>query len=276
MAGSKDSNEIDLLHLLIKILKAIRSNLWLIIIFFVIGCLLGFVYSKTARKVYESEMIISSTILTDAYSKVIFENVNKYLGENSYGMLSKQFSIPEEVLRNVGSLRIKNLSQTNENKERDRFMITADVFDTNILPQLQQGVVNFLHDNEFAKVREEQQKKLFTQMVASVDQEIKELNDLKTKISNGQFFQSAKGNVMFDPTTVNSKIVELTEKKLDYENKLQLVNSVQVIDEFTVFRGHSEPRLSISVTIGAMIGLVVAFLVIAAKALIIMMNSDPE
>ena len=41
-----------------------------------------------------------------------------------------------------------------------------------------------------------------------------------------------KGNVMFDPTIVNSKIVELTKEKITLQNNLALVNSVQVIEGF--------------------------------------------
>ena len=73
-------------------------------------------------------------------------------------------------------------------------------------------------------------------MIASVDKEIKDMEQLKARIANGEFFQATKGNVMFDPTTVNSKIIELTERKIDYENKLQLSNSVQVIEGFTRFQ----------------------------------------
>lgn len=112
-------------------------------------------------------------------------------------------------------------------------------------------------------------------MITSVDKELKDMSDLKAKISNGEFFQTAKGNVSFDPTTVNSKIIELTEKKIDYENKLQLINSVQVIDEFTKFRGHSKPRMSISMGIGALCGLLIAIAVIAARALSTLMN-EPD
>jgi hypothetical protein len=276
MPTPKDNNEIDLLHVIIKILRSFRANLWLIVIFFVIGCLLGFAYFKTKRRVYESEMIVSSTILTDAYSKLLFENVNKHLGQANYAVLSKQFNLPEEVLRQVGSLNTKTLSETNDNKERDRFLITAEVFDQNILPQLEQGLIYYLQNNEFAKVREEQTKNFLKQMIVSVDQEIKELEHLKMKISNGEFFQSAKGNVMFDPTTVNSKIVELTEKKIDYENKLQLNKSVQVIDGFAKFQWHTEPRLSYSIGIGALCGFFISIAIIATRSLIVLVNEEPQ
>ena len=48
-------------------------------------------------------------------------------------------------------------------------------------------------------------------------------------------FREAKGNVMFDPTIVNSKIVELTKEKITLQNSLALANSVQVVEGFSRF-----------------------------------------
>jgi hypothetical protein len=95
-------------------------------------------------------------------------------------------------------------------------------------------------------------------MIAKMQQEIKDLEDLKLRIANGDFFESARGNVSFDPTTVNSKILELTEKKINLENSLQVVNSVQVIEDFTAFQKPVRPRLSLSLIGGAVLGLLVA------------------
>jgi hypothetical protein len=67
---------------------------------------------------------------------------------------------------------------------------------------------------------------------------------------------------MFDPTTVNSKILELKEKKLTYQNSLQLSNSVQVIDGFTKFSKHSKPRLSVLMSFGLITGLITSGIVI--------------
>ena len=48
---------------------------------------------------------------------------------------------------------------------------------------------------------------------------------------------------MFDPTTVNSKILELTERKnKSSKSVLILANSVQVIEGFTAFEKPSKPK----------------------------------
>jgi len=271
---AKDNNEIDLLQFLVKILKTFRANLLLVIVCFIIGCLLGIAHFSTARKVYESKMIISSSILTGEYSKVLFESVNKHLSEGNYEMLSKQFNVPEKVMRSLGSVESASLSETNDIKMKDRLLITAELYDYDDLVPLQQGLIYYLENNEFAKVRVEQAKNFFKQMIASVDLEIKDMEQLKARIANGEFFQATKGNVMFDPTTVNSKIIDLTERKIDYENKLQLSNSVQVIEGFTRFQRRTLPRLSYSVGTGAIAGFLIATVIILSKGLITLVKED--
>ena len=271
---AKDNNEIDLLQFLVKVLKTFRANLLLVIVCFIIGCLLGIAHFSTARKVYESKMIISSSILTGEYSKVLFESVNKHLSEGNYEMLSKQFNVPEKVMRSLGSVESASLSETNDIKMKDRLLITAELYDYDDLVPLQQGLVYYLENNEFAKVRVEQAKNFFKQMIASVDLEIKDMEQLKARIANGEFFQATKGNVMFDPTTVNSKIIDLTERKIDYENKLQLSNSVQVIEGFTRFQRRTLPRLSYSVGTGAIAGFLIATVIILSKGLITLVKED--
>jgi hypothetical protein len=102
--------------------------------------------------------------------------------------------------------------------------------------------------------------------------EIKELENLKTKIGSGEFYQSAKGNVMFDPTSVNSKILELTDKKLTLENNLQLSSSVQLVEGFTKFEKHTRPLLSVSLVSGSIVGLVFVGIFIVFKSLRAMLS----
>ncbi len=113
-------------------------------------------------------------------------------------------------------------------------------------PIFKMVLVHYLENNEFVKIRVEQNKNYLKQMLAKLEQEIKDMEEFKLKIFNGEFFQSAKGNVMFDPTIVNSKILELTKEKINLQNNLALANSVQVIEGFTTFERPSSPKLSIS------------------------------
>jgi hypothetical protein len=268
MIEQKKNIEIDLIDLLVKSIYVLRANFWAIVFFVGLGTAIGVAYFYTSKKVYQSKMIISSQILTVSYTKILFDNANLYLGEGNFHMLASQFHISEKVARSIRSLNVEPLFEDQSDaKESEKLLITAEVLDIQILPEFQQELITYLENNDFAKIRVEQQKNYLRQMLASVDKEIEDMEAFKTRIYKGDFFKDAKGNVMFDPTTVNSKILELTDKKLNYQNSLAIVNSVQVIDGFTKFERQSRPKLTNSVVSGFFAGLGMAALFLTFKAI---------
>jgi len=269
MANQKSSDEIDLLELFLKGVNTFRANFWLIVTFFLLGSALGLAYFLSSNKIYESKMIITSAILTESYSKILFENANRRVKERDIEHLAKMYNISEASANRIASLRIENLNnaEADDPKEFDHFLITVEVTDQKILPELQTGLIGYLENNEFVKIRVEQKKSFLNEMLASVKKEISDMEEFKGKIFNGDFFQRNNGNVMFDPTTVNSKILELTQRKIQYENELQLSNSVHVVDGFTEFQKQTRPRLSLSLVAGSFVGLFFVGALIAFKSL---------
>lgn len=263
------NSEIDLVELLLRAVIIIKANFWLIVLSFLVGSGLGAAYFMASQKQYESKMIIASNILTTSYAKVLFENVNDHLLGSEYDVVAADFKLSEEMVRKIGSLEIENLtkSEGNVSKESDRYLITAQVYDNEILPHLQRGIVEYLENNEFVKVRVTQQRAFLKQMIATIDQELLELKKFKTDIYDGKFFSAAKGNVMFDPTTVNSKVLELTQRRAEYENSLELSSSVQTIEGFVPFKRVAKPRLTTSLIAGSTLGLIMVAAFIAFKSI---------
>jgi hypothetical protein len=263
------NNEIDLVDLLLKTVITIRSNFWLIILFFVLGCGLGAAYFMTARKQYQSKMIISSNILTTSYAKVLFDNINDHLLEGEYSVVASDLKLTEDMARQIAGLEIENLTKTEGNaiKESDRYLITARIYDNQVLPNIQRGIVEYLENNEFVKVRVSQQRTFLKEMIASLDQELNELKQFKSDLYSGKFFSTAKGNMMFDPTAVNTKVLELTQKKIEFQHMLELSSSVQMIEGLTPFSHVEKPRLITSLIAGSMIGLFAVGALIAFKSI---------
>ena len=269
MVDQKKNDEIDLIDLLLKVVRTFRANFWLIILFFFLGSAFGLAYFFTSKKVFENKMIVSSEILTESYTKTMFENANRYRREGNGRLLAAQFHISEKAAMEIVSLTVEPLTKTEAEdlKESKSLLITVQVFDEQILPELQRGLISYLENNEFAKIRVEHKRTYMKHMLASVEKEIKDLEEFKLRIFRGDFFQSAKGNVMFDPTIVNSKILELKDRKIGYENNLQIVSGIQVIDGFTKFENPSKPKLFSSLLAGSLAGLFIVGLAITFNSI---------
>ncbi|MEQ8423616.1 MAG: Wzz/FepE/Etk N-terminal domain-containing protein [Cyclobacteriaceae bacterium] len=269
MEQRSNNDEIDLVELLVKIVLLIKRNLVQIIVFFVVGTGLGYGYASLAPKVYESKMMLSSDILTESYSEKIFESLQNLIKEKNYTELEAKIGISKEEAESLSKLEIESALKDKPQKEDEKrfFLITAELTDQNLLSKLQNGLIQFLQQNDYVKVRVEQRKKYYQEIIEKTDIELKSLEEFKLNIYDGKFFQSANGNVMFDPTTVNSKILELSRERMNLQNALELVNSVQVVEGFTQFDKPVWPKKSVSMAAGATFGLFLVGLLIAFKSI---------
>jgi hypothetical protein len=264
---NREAEEFDLLGLFLKAVNIIRANFWIIVIFFLLGTGFGLFMYYNSTKIYESKMVISSTILTRSYAKNLVDRINRHKREMNDSVVMNLLQVSKHTSTNIAHLNIENVSPIEEAKEADKFIITAEVMSQNILPELQQGLINYFETNEFVKVRVEQNKEYLKQVIAKTEAEISDMEKFKAKIASGEFFQAAKGNVSFDPTTVNSKILELTKEKITLENNFKLANSVQVIEGFSKYEHPSKPKLAVSLISGSFVGLFFVSMLILFKTI---------
>jgi len=268
MATSVD--EIDLLELLAKAVWTIRNNLVIITIAFLLGSLLGLTYFQISPNVYQSKMFISSDILTESYAKSIIDNLVKLIREENTNSLSKKLNLALDQSSKIADIKILSAVEKPEGAETGRtyFHIEVKTIDNSIWPQLQEALIAHLQNNEFVKIRVEQKKSYSKQVIEKINLELQDLEKLKTKIAEGGMTQSSKESLfLFDPTTVNSKILELNKERINLQNSLETVNSVQLIEGFTVFNKPTSPKLSLSIAAGSMFGLFCVGLFISFKAI---------
>jgi len=280
MATPYQDNEIDLLELLAKFIFIIRRNTKMILLAFIVGTLLGLAYYQFVPKTYESQMVVTSDILTASYSKTLFENIDQLVKERNITGLSSKLNIAPELATMISEIEIKStIEKADGLKEQDKSYLTikAQSSDNTIWPSLQNGIIHYLQNNDFVKVRVDQKRRYFTEIIKKIDEELKDLQALKSLITSGELVKRGKENlVLFDPTSVNTKIVELNKEKFNLQNSLEIVNSVQVVDGFTVYEKPSSPKLSVSLAAGASFGLFFVAVVIAFKGIRSMLRFSEE
>jgi hypothetical protein len=265
-----NSDEIDLLELLAKIVITIKSNILSIIVAFVIGSILGLGYYQLVPKVYESKMILLSDILTSSYSERITESLDNLIKEQNKEILSQRLGIIEKEASSITKIKIESIKQEAKEAQSESatFIITVGTKDKAILPSLQEGLINHLRNNEYVKIRVRQRQDFYKAMIEKVGIEINSLDSLKKRLFTGQPIYSKSSEMMLiDPTNIYSKIIDLNKEQIGYKNSLELVNSIQLVEGFTVYNKPVSPKLSISLVAGASFGLFVVAVLIAFKSL---------
>jgi hypothetical protein len=265
-----ESDEIDLIELLAKFIKAVANNVRLLIFSFVIGTILGGAFFQFAPKVYEGKMILLSDILTESYSERITESLDNLIKEDNDKLLSQRLGITEEEASSIQKVEIENVKQKesrDEKSESATFIVTVRTKNKNSLSNLQEGLINYLRNNEYVKIRVRQRENYYKSMIEKVGQEISSLDSLKKRLFSGQPIYSKSAEMMLvDPTNIYSKIIELNKEQINYRNGLELVNSIQLVEGFTVYNKPVSPKLSISLIAGSSLGIFFVFVLIAFKA----------
>ncbi|MFZ6011211.1 MAG: hypothetical protein ACOYXT_12765 [Bacteroidota bacterium] len=270
METSKRSDEIDLFDLAGGVVRAVRQNRIKVILCFVVSLGLGSLLYFISPKVWQSKMIILSDILTETYAGKLAEKFGTLIREGNYQTLAERLSLTPDQARHVKMVRIEGVLDREtvllEEDKRLNLMVTVEVTDNSILPDLQKGIIRYFENNEFVKFKVDQKRRYFANLIAKVKSEIAKLDALKEKIALGQYKPDA-GLYLLDPTNPFSRSVELYKQQLDYENSLELVNSIKVIDNFTAHRKPIKPRLEVILLGSLLAGIVLATIVLFVHSL---------
>lgn len=267
---SNTADEIDLVGIFTRLVLTIKNNLVAIVVAIFIGSGLGFGFYQISPNVYESELIITSNILTEPVSKSVFANIQKLINQGNKTEVSELLHLSPSEISAIQSIELEGTIEKGDNLtggDKTYFNIKVKSVDNAIWPKLQIGIITFIEKTDFVKIRVEQRKKYFILLIAKLDQELSDLELLKSKIMDGTFSGSKDGMVLLDPSMINSKIIDLNKEKLTYQNSLELVNSVEVIQSFTTFANPASPNFLLSLAAGAALGIFSFFVFLGHKSL---------
>jgi hypothetical protein len=151
-------------------------------------------------------------------------------------------------------------------QEKTLLSLTIKSKDQLLFGRLHPSLIKFFETNPYALLREKEKRALYQGMIDKTSKEIGELEKMRAQFLEGTLFKSSNANtIFFDPTSINSRIVDLTREMLKYQNDLALVNNIQLIQGFTNFNKPISPKLSISLASGASLGIFLIVLLIAIK-----------
>ncbi|MBL7849738.1 MAG: hypothetical protein JNN04_02465 [Cyclobacteriaceae bacterium] len=252
------SDEIDLRQVARTIRDFFRSNSRLLLLSTVVGGAIGVAGFFLIPPRYESQLILNSDILKEHFSKRLEDNLSRLINEKNYSVLGERLSLTGDEAKTIRAVKIESVGQTMINgQEGDvRMTITARVTNVEILPKLQAGLLNYLRNIDFVKVRVRQREVLYQTLIEQLDKEIRSLDSLKVSLlgrkSGGT---TAAGLVLVDPTNIYAQLIELHKRQLDYRNALELHESIQVMEGFTPFLDPVFPKFYMMLLLGFALGL---------------------
>lgn len=258
-------DEIDLVELLARFVRVLRRNAVLLLTCVVITLGIAVWVGLTAPKVYESRMMLYTSILTESYCEQLAMNLRALIRDENYELLAKRLKISADQASKLREVEIEGaLEVAPSEMDRNFIVVVIRTLDNSILPDLQEGIMKYISQKDFVKVRTEEKKRFYEGLIARVGEEIGKLEDVKQRISAGDYRQ-VSGMVMVNPADVYKQTVELYREKFTLEEELRLVNSVQLVEGFSPLNRHVSPKLSLLLPAGLVSGFLLAFLIMGLR-----------
>jgi len=272
------SDEIDLQELAINIVRYFMRYAWFISSCTAAGIVLGVVGYNLMPDKFESHMILQSDILTESYTEKMTERLDVLVRGNNDSILATRFNLSHadaEAIRLINIESVKEKVKADEEDQSTNFLVTVEVDNKSILPKLQEGIINYFHNNEFVKARVRQREESLRLIVDELDKEIQSLDSLRERIGQGKPVYSKSAEMMMvDPANIYKMIVELTEKKIEYKDKLDLSAGIQVVEGFIPVKKPASPKLPIAILAGLALGFFGSIAALTLQKLVRMANES--
>ena len=249
MENGNEVREVNLMYSLIDAYIIAKSKLKLIITVFSIVFILGFVYILIKAPVYQTEMIVSSSVVTSERIAIIIEPLEKLVEEKNYFELSRLLKIDSSTASKIKTIEAKEIkdetitnktpSYASEDLRQQNCLVTLKVkhnpsyFDT-----IQSGILSYLRNNDFVQRKSILDMNNLLNMKNRIHREIGELDSLKRTVT-----QQRGGVTVMDPSSINNSIAALYQSELNIDMKIKLEdNGINIIRDFARFKKPVEPK----------------------------------
>src|SRR5688572_3044553 len=255
-------DELDLIVVVERMVAFINRFFFILIIFPTIGIIAAFVIFLSTQKKYTSELVLHSYILTNLENIQIIENWKTLLRKKEYNTLAGIWNSNPDLVKKVKKLSAEEIQKLYVQDNPHGFIVQVTVKDTSILDNLQQGIVYGLENTEYVKQKLITKKANLVELIEKVKEEIAKLDSTKLAVENILNNKNQSSSSLFiDITSINSGIINLNEKLLDYQEQLKFASATQVIQKFNKFSNPESRNGPLLLLVGAITGLVIGYLI---------------
>jgi hypothetical protein len=257
-----------------RIAHAVRSLVMLTIrkalvlfLFIVIGGALGYFLYKSRQNFYTATMSISHTRLDNDYCEEVVKLISSSIDGRTNADLAKILKISGRTARQVKSIEFKPFFEKPPRRFHDSvlaklpFRIEAEIFNSEILDSLQISIVNYLESSQFAMHRKEVDQQALMNVIDKIDKQIIETDSLKTIVNQAAMPRGNSGALIWgeplNPVVVYARELDIYEKKITLQKRLQLNNSFEVLTGFTMISSSAHRRRISYPFVGMVLGYLV-------------------
>jgi hypothetical protein len=250
-----ETEEINLVDLIARMIRTLRKNIHLTILFPAAGLIIGIAAFIASPPVYQSTLLIETSLLTE-------NECNALLSQEQ--LISRIQGLSEEQrgsIRNISFKTIRNVSdkvQVPLTEGSIYVAITVEIFNEGDLPNIEKAIVDFLNNSPAVVRHRNDRSQFYDQMISRIETELSRLEEVKKEVGG-------KTQATFlNPSDLYSSTVDLFKERTEYLIKREEIKSVHVIYGFDVTTS-AKRSLLVASAAGFSIGCIVLAAVLVVR-----------
>jgi hypothetical protein len=225
---NREDKEISIVELYRYVKNFVRRWRLVLLITVIVGALFGFFRSGFFSDNYNSNISISSSVVSKNNLYSAFLPMMDNQGNTSVKMLKPVFGDDPEIIHNVKEFRFDTTSMN------QAIIIRFVVSDTSIIEKMQKHIEDFLGSRMDYKKQFELEQQLKQDYLDVLNEEIDELNHYQTQIiENSPDVTDKSGKVILSGS--HAELIELYEKKMNLKRQMIYDNPIRVSANMQAF-----------------------------------------
>lgn len=217
-----------------SLILAMKKQFLGYLIFAIIFGSLGGAYAYMKKQVYHSEMTVSYAQLEKKiYGDMLFK-LDQLIESKQFGDLAFLLNMTEEQTKLIVSISGKNIHNeplvNDISVEKVPFYIVVDVYDPDILPELQDALVSYISESEFVDERLKLNERNYTNEILHKKNQMIYMDSLKILLLRD--CSNLDADAVINLEKLNKEQNEIFGRIRDLEAALQFNNNIEIMDGF--------------------------------------------
>lgn len=242
-------NQIGLEDILTSVIKFFKCQFKTIASFMVLGFIISLVYHNMKKPYYETNAIALSGLSffeaydgpaekLDSQSAIDFINsIADDFNRENFTELSHVLNLSTDVIAQVKSLEAEGLYKVDpENREipLSKFTITLEVYDKNIIKNLEESLIYYFNNNHHIQSHYEAYQSRSQNVVLGIDDEIQSIREVRSSNLGTMDLSQISISNRGEQKSGSNQIIDLYELKEKYIKELELLKPIYFLKSFSV------------------------------------------
>ncbi|MEI6123852.1 MAG: hypothetical protein WCQ95_09490 [Bacteroidota bacterium] len=220
----KTTNESDTMEVLLNIYLFCKKFIILLLVFLVLGVACGIYKYKSFKPVFSKQVLIYSEDISYLLLKQFTIALGDDISTGNYTAVSRLMFLDKTLAKKVTSAKTDSVALRGKVYALTTFTLT----DTLGLFAFPQNYIHYLSSVPYLKNIIEGNQLKYRKILEKIDEKLNELDGLQDKINSKT---ASSGTTLLNDSY--REYIDLYSKKMDYEEKLNNKNSIEILREST-------------------------------------------